>query len=165
MRLFINILLVGSLSITYAQKAKAKDGPIIKDFGKVYDIKNPDLNLKKGTTYKVLFDIYTDTDKAGTVNPLINTVARFLNMHGQNNISAKKMKVAFVVHGAAAKNVLKDATYEEKYNTENPNTAILKALKKADVDIYVCGQSLSARGFDQKEVSKHVQIARSAMTV
>lgn len=152
------------ISVGYSQKKEAKDGPIINGFGKTYKIKNPELNLQKDKEYKVIFDIYTDTNKEGTVNPLINTVARFLNMHAQNGVPAKNMKVAFVMHGAAAKNALNNETYQEKYQTDNPNLDLIKALKKADVDIFVCGQSLMSRGFPVKGLSKNVKLSLSALT-
>lgn len=164
MRFFLYILLFISFTAAYGQQSKAKDGPIIKNFGKVYDVKSPDLKLSKDAVHKVFFDIYTDSGKDGSMNPLINTVARFLNMHGQQGVSSRNMKVAFVIHGPAVKNILSDEAYQEKFEVNNPNTDILKALSKADVDIFVCGQSLSARGYKKKAVSKHVLVALSAMT-
>jgi intracellular sulfur oxidation DsrE/DsrF family protein len=155
---------VCSFSGIYAQKSETKAGPIIKKFGKVHKIKNPELNLQKDKEYKVIFDIYTDTKKEGAINPLINTVARFLNMHAQNGIPGKNMKVAFVMHGAATKNALNNEAYQDKYLKDNPNIDLIKALKKADVDIFVCGQSLKSRGFPVKGLSKNVKLSLSALT-
>jgi intracellular sulfur oxidation DsrE/DsrF family protein len=158
------LILICSFSGIYAQKSETIAGPIIKNFGKVYKIKKPELNLQIDKEYKVIFDIYTDTDKVDAVNPLINTVARFLNMHAQNGVPAKNMKVAFVMHGAAAKNALSNDAYQKKYQTDNPNLDLIKALKKADVDIFVCGQSVRSRNLPIDGLSKNVKLSLSALT-
>ena len=164
MRYIAILFLVYSFSGVYAQKNETKAGPVIKEFGKVYKIVNPELNLQKDKEYKVIFDIYTDSNKESAINPLINTVARFLNMHGQNGISATNIKVAFVMHGAAAKNALSDKAYNAKFKTDNPNTKLIAALKDANVDIFVCGQSFKSRGFEDASRSKNVKLSLSAMT-
>ncbi len=161
------ILLIGLFicySMSYGQESKSKSGPIIKNFGQVYKIKNFDLNLQKNKEYKVIFDIYTNTTKDGTINPLINTVARYLNMHAQNGIAAKNMKVAFVMHGTAAKDALNNDAYRKQFGIDNPNAKLITALRKADVDIYVCGQSYKSRGFPVKGISKDVKLSLSALT-
>ena len=64
---------------------------IIKDFGKVYKVESPDLLLDTNTEYKVIFDIYTDNTNGEKVNPLLNTVARFINMHTSQGVLLKNM--------------------------------------------------------------------------
>ena len=151
-------------SVTYAQEKKSESGPIIKNYGQVYKIENIELNLQKNKEYKVIFDIYTNSKKEGSINPLINTVARYLNMHAQNGILAENMKVAFVMHGAAAKDALSKEAYKKQFGIENPNAALIAALKEANVDIFVCGQSYKSRGFPIKGISKDVKLSLSALT-
>jgi len=148
----------------YGQKSESADGPIIEGFGKVYKIENIELNLQKDKEYKVIFDIYTNSPKEGAINPLINTVARYLNMHGQNGISADQMKVAFVMHGAAAKDALTIEAYKKKFGIDNPNAKLITTLKKANVEIFVCGQSYKSRGFPIEGISKDVKLSLSALT-
>ncbi len=151
-------------SISYGQKSTSKSGPVIKNFGQVYKIKNPDLNLQKNKEYKVIFDVYTNTTKKGAINPLINTVARYLNMHAQHGVPAKNMKVALVMHGKAAKDALTNDAYKKQFGVDNPNAKLITALRKADVDIFVCGQSYKSRGFPIKGISKDVKLSLSALT-
>ena len=153
-----------SFSGIYAQKPIAKSGPVINEFGKVYQIENADLTLQKDKVYKAIFDIYTNTDKKGAINPLINTVARYLNMHAQTGVSAENMKVAFVMHGKAAKDALSNEAYKELYNIDNPNAKLITALKEANVDIFVCGQSYKSRGLPIEGLSKDVKLSLSALT-
>ena len=164
MKNFLYIAILIAVSPVYGQKDISKAGPVIQDFGKVYHIENPDLNLQKDKEYKVIFDIYTNTKKEGAINPLINTVARYLNMHGQNGIAATNMKVAFVMHGAAAKDALSNEAYKKQFGVENPNAKLIAALKEAKVDIFVCGQSYKARGFPIEGISKYVKLSLSALT-
>ncbi|PYR42428.1 MAG: hypothetical protein DMF93_05945, partial [Acidobacteria bacterium] len=49
-------------------------------------------------------------------------------------------------------------------NRDNPNIAIIHALKEAGVDIRVCGQGLIGRKIDVKQVNPDVQIDLWAMT-
>ncbi len=147
----------------FSQENTSK-GPIFKNFGNVYKIKNPDLLLEKNKVYKIIFDVYTDGDILKEINPNINTVARFMNMHAQNGIKLKNMEIVLVLHGDAIKNALNNASFKKKYQLENPNSKLLAALKKADVKTYVCAQSLTYQGFDKKDLSKNVEMSLSALT-
>ena len=157
------ILFMCILSVK-AQAEKPKTGPIIDDYGASFAIKKADLTLEKGKEYKVIFDIYTDRSKEGKENPLLNTVARYLNIHAQQGIKAKNMKVVVILHGAATKNALSNKVYEKKYDAKNPNAELIEALRKEDVEIFVCGQSFLFSKFDLDEVSEHVKVSLSALT-
>ena len=98
------VILMASISITagYSQKNKTKMGPVFDDFGAVFSIEDADLLLEADKNYKVIFDVYTDSEKVDQMNPLINTVARFMNMHAQNGLTENQMEIVVVLHGAAA---------------------------------------------------------------
>ena len=164
MKKIIFLIMLICLKGMNAQEVEVKTGPIIENFGKVYQIENPDLLLKKDTEYKVIFDIYTDNSKDNDLNPLLNTVARFLNMHAQHGILAENMKVAVILHGAATKSALSDTAYQKLFSTKNPNSEIIHDLKKANVELYVCGQSYLAKGFQIDDKSANVKLALSALT-
>ena len=134
------------LTVSYSQENKTINGPVIKDFGQVYKIKNPDLLLDKNKKYKVIFDVYTDGKSNKKQNASINTVARFLNMHARNNIKTQNLDIVLVLHGAAPKNALSDKAFQREFKIDNPNTTLIKALNKADVKVYVCGQSFAPPG-------------------
>lgn len=152
------------ITISYAQKNGTKAGPVIKEFGEVYAIKDADLLLETNKKYKVIFDVYTDEKKAGNMNPLINTVARFMNMHGQNGVPEENMDLIIVLHGAATKNALSDKAYKKAFKGKNPNTELIEALTEKKVKVYVCGQSLISKGYDEQDVSDQVQVSLSALT-
>jgi intracellular sulfur oxidation DsrE/DsrF family protein len=60
--------------------------------------------------------------------------------------------------------VMSNEAYKERYNRDNPNIAIIHALRQAGVDIRVCGQGLLARKIDATQVNPDVQIDLWAMT-
>jgi intracellular sulfur oxidation DsrE/DsrF family protein len=161
--LLTSLFLLG-LSAEKLSAQETKSGPFLKEFGAVYAVPEADLTLEGDRTYKVLFDIYTDMGGEAAINPLLNAVARFLNMHGQTGLELEQMDVVVVLHGAGVKNVLNDKAYQKKFNTDNPNAELLRALNQAGVQLYVCGQSLNSRGYDRDDLAEPVKLSLSAMT-
>ena len=139
-------------------------GPIIKDYGKVWAIENPDFKVDTTRTYKAVFDIMNSPESHEAVNASIETAARFLNMHAQSGVPAKNLKIALVVHNKASKDVISDEAYEKKYGTNNPNSELIKALQDAGGEIIFCGQSSVSRGFPREDLIEGVQLSLSAMT-
>ncbi len=160
--LFIALLLIGQTRYGFAQDTQT--GPVLEEFGAVFAVPEADLNLDTNKTHKVIFDIFTDPGGEAEMNPLLNTVARFLNMHAQNGLDPEKMKVAVVLHGAGMKNALSDVSYRAKFGKENPNSALLSALEQAGVELYVCGQSMKSRGFSKEDLAAPIKLSLSAMT-
>ncbi len=158
------IILSLYLTISYSQENKTTKGPVIKYFGQVYKIKKPDLLLDKDKKYKIIFDVYSDGKHKKEINASINTVARFLNMHAQNDIKPKNLDIVLILHGAATKNVLSDKAFKREFKMLNPNTELIKALKKVNVDIFVCGQSFAFKGYARNDLSKNVELSLSALT-
>ena len=138
---------------------------IIQDFGQTFTVENPDLLLKNDKVYKIIFDVYTDSKDIDKVNPLINTVARFINMHTQTGVPLENLKIVVVLHGKATKDVLNNNSFKDKYENDNPNSELLAALKNANVNTYVCGQSFVYNKFMPEQLDKNVQMALSALTV
>ena len=157
--------LIAIPNLIYAQQKKKATGPIIKDFGTVYQVENPDFKTDTNRVYRVVFDIYNSPDDPSMLNSQINTLARFLNMHAQAGVPKENLKVAGVLHNKASKDALNNETYKEKYGVKNPNIPLLNALEEAGVDIYMCGQSINARGLDRKRLAKPIQVGLSAMTI
>ena len=158
------IITVASFTTSYSQKNKTETGPVFEDFGAVYSIDDADLLLDTDKNYKVIFDVYTDNKKPENMNPLINTVARFMNMHAQNGLSEDQMDIVVVLHGAAVKNALTEKTFKKTYKTKHPNADLISALVEKGVKIYVCGQSMKSKGYDAKDISEDVKISLSALT-
>lgn len=163
---FYHLVLCGILVISM-QKLCAQEsgsGPILEEFGAVYSIPDPELVLDSEKSHKVLFDIYTDQGGESKMNPLLNTVARFLNMHGQTGMRQEQMDVVVILHGAGVKNALNGEAYQKRFGRVNPNAGLLEALDGVGVDLYVCGQSLYSRGYRPEDLAAPMKLSLSAMT-
>ncbi|MEQ8514938.1 MAG: DsrE family protein, partial [Chromatocurvus sp.] len=94
----------------------------------------------------------------------MDSVARFLNMQVRAGTPLESLDMALIVHGGAAKDLLTDAAYRERFEVDNPNTGLLGGLAKAGVTIYLCGQTASYRGFAPGDLNPAVTMALSAMS-
>lgn len=149
----------------HGQPGQRVIGPVIQDYGPTFSVENPDFKTDPDKIYRVVFDIHDSPEDATTVNPMINTLARFLNMHVQAGVPLANLQVAGVIHNRASKDAMNNEAYREKFGVDNPNIPLMEALQAAGAEIYMCGQSISARKLDPKRLADPVQTALSAMTV
>ena len=139
-------------------------GPLIEKFGPVYDVGQPDFRTPTDLVYRAVFDVAPSPDAADEINPRIESVARFLNMHARAGVKPEQMKLVLVVHGSAGKDMLSSAAYKARFGVENPNEPLLAALRSSGVRVILCGQTASHRGFQREELAPGVEVALSAMT-
>ncbi|WP_108868322.1 DsrE family protein [Aquimarina aquimarini] len=151
-------------SIFSFSQQKTKKGTVITEYGQTYSVTNPDFKTNTQQDLKVVFDIGRTFGDSTKVNPLINTAARYLNMHVDAGVPEKKLQVAMVIHGSAAFDILTDTEYVAKYNIDNPNTPLISALAKKGVQIILCGQTAAYYNISKKDILPEIQIALSAMT-
>ncbi len=146
-----------------AQAEKKLVYPIIPNVGGVVPLPVAAEQPRKGA--KVVFDITADA-KSSDLNKGLERVARLLNLYGSAGRKASDVKIALVVHGEATKSVLTNDVYKSKFGTDkNPNLAVIGELRKAGVEVFVCGQALAYKGFERSEVSEGVKVASAALTV
>ncbi len=141
-----------------------KKGNVITEYGKTFTVVNPEYKTDTINNLKVVFDIGRTFADSSKVNPLINTAARFLNMHEEAGVSLEKLKVAMVIHGSAAHDILNNKNYKTKYGIDNPNTKLVSALSEKGVQIILCGQTAAYRKITKTQTLPEVQYALSAMT-
>ncbi|NNF18362.1 MAG: DsrE family protein [Flavobacteriaceae bacterium] len=156
------LALIFSVPMAWAQQAKA--GPVIKNYGKVHSITNPDFKTNTSLEFKVVFDVTTSPDNKEELNKSIETAARFLNMHAQAGVPVSQLSVAMVVHGSGTLNMIDNKAYEKRYGIQNPNEPLIRELLEHGVQIIQCGQSIYSRGVAREELIPGVQLALSAMT-
>ncbi|WP_439107459.1 DsrE family protein [Congregibacter sp.] len=157
-------LAVAAMTVSTVWAAEPTLGPVVPSFGPVMAPPPGSYNLDPDVHYKVSMDMYTTPDFPEDQNRHLISAARFLNMHARNGIPAESIEFALIVHGKAAKDLLTDEAYEERYNEPNPNTALLKELNAAKVPIYLCSQTAAFRGMAPEEFSPAVTMSLSAMT-
>ena len=151
-------------SIGAAEAESARAGPVIEKFGPVYEVVRPEFQTPNDLLYRAVFDVAPSPDAPGEINPRIESVARFLNMHARAGVSKDQMKLALVVHGAAGKDMLSSTAYKDRFGVENPNEPLIAALRSQGVRVILCGQTASHRGFQREELAPGVEVALSAMT-
>ncbi|MDH5643628.1 MAG: DsrE family protein [Gemmatimonadota bacterium] len=149
----------------YAQAPEAQLGPVIQNYGPVFDVLGIDVAAPTDHEYKVVFDVSQGGTEPEALNRYIVTVARFLNMHARAGVPVENMHLAIVLHGSAAKAALSHEAYRERYEIDNPNFELVAALREAGVRIYLCGQSAMSRGFMKEDLAPSVDLALSAMTM
>lgn len=151
-------LIIILLFSSYTVNAKR----LIEGYGDFKSV--PNTSFKTPTKLKAVFDVYTSDDDDEKLNRGINTVARYLNMHYAAGVKPKNMKAALVLHGAAGKDILTNAAYNERFIADNPNTELLQKLHEAGVEIIICGQTIEFRGYKREEILDFVDVSLSAIT-
>ncbi len=146
------------------EQQKPIKGPIITGYGPVFAIKNRAVKLPENFKYKVVFDVLNSPEDAEQLNRRIESIARFINMQAINGVKLKNMDIAAVFHGHAAKDLLNNKAYQEKYLFKNPNIELIEKLRKAGVKFYICGQSVRFGGFHKDDLLHPDDLALSAMT-
>ncbi|NNJ25342.1 DsrE family protein [Alienimonas chondri] len=145
--------------------------PVIEGHGGIVPL--PDAALQPRRNAKALIDITSD-QTSGSVLKGLDRAALILNQYAHAGVGPEQgMKMAIVLHGPAVTAALSDEAtaarakpyMRDKGVVENPHLDLLRQLKKAGVEIYVCGQNLSHLGIATTEVADVVTVAVSAATV
>jgi intracellular sulfur oxidation DsrE/DsrF family protein len=160
------LLLVALIATSFNYAQEAHSGKIIKDYGKIYEVTNPEFKTDTTAQFKVVFDVGRNFDNPEKPNSLIETAARFINMHREAGVPAKNIKVALVIHGSATNEILKNEFYQEKFPeiSVNPNAELISQLSNQGVQVILCGQAAASRKITKAEALPEVQIALSALT-
>jgi intracellular sulfur oxidation DsrE/DsrF family protein len=118
------------------------------------------------TDYKVVFADGQEAKNPGDVNPMLPTIATYVNTLGKYGVPAEHRHIVIMFHQRSADFdiVMTNEAYRERYNRDNPNIAIIHALKQAGVDIRACGQGLIGRKIDAKQLNPDIQADLWAMT-
>ncbi|MEZ6090812.1 MAG: DsrE family protein [Pirellulaceae bacterium] len=136
--------------------------PVIEGHGGVIQLPDAAMQPRDGT--KLLVDITQGGDPTKLNNAIVK-VAKFLNIYSGGGAKPASAQIALVFHGDATLAVLNSEAYAIAFDTEiNPNLELLRKLHEADVEMYVCGQSLISKGFSPDDTAVFVQTAVSALT-
>lgn len=160
--------LAAVLCLTASAVARQPSGdklvyPIVPNVGGVVPL--PDAAEQPRKRAKVIFEITADA-RPVDLNKGVERVARLLNLYGAAGLKASDVKIAMVLHGGATKSALSDAAYKQRSGAEkNPNLAVIAELRKAGVEVFVCGQALAYKGFRHSEVAEGIKVASAALSV
>lgn len=137
--------------------------PAIAGYGGVVALPNAVEQPRAGA--KVLLDVTADA-KPGEVNKGLERAARLLNLYQASGHKAGQVQVAIVLHGEATRVALKDDAWKTRFGADrNPNLPLIRLLRQAGVELFVCGQALNYKGYPEQEVLEEVPVAAAALTV
>lgn len=152
------------LSAPLHAQSRAVPGPMIHSAGAVFEIERPTFATPTDMEFKVVFELAAASSDPARLNPSINTVARYLNMHAQAGVPRERIRAAIVAHGPASWELVDDAAYREEHGTANPNATLIRELIESGVRVVLCGQSAASRGVPRDHLIDGVELALSAMT-
>lgn len=138
--------------------------PAIQSYGPVHVWPGVVLMPDKQTIYKAVFDVTQPSKDAKKVSPALDHVARAVNVFAAGGVPLDHMKFVVIVHGPATTDILNEKAYEAKFHAANPNLKVIDALRKAGVEVLVCGNALADLKFDPSEVNPQVKVALSALS-
>lgn len=133
---------------------------VAKDVAGAKELPDPKMD------YKVVFDIATGAkDPVKDVNPALPAIARYVNTLAKYNVPANHRHIAAVFHQGGTTAVMNSESFKARFNgQDNPNLAIIHALKEAGVDFRVCGQAILANKIDPKQVNTDIEVDLWALT-
>ena len=109
-------------------------------------------------TYKIVFDLADGPATPDKVNPGLRGVAEFINTLAKYNVPASHRIIAVVFHQKSTPAILINDEYRKRYNTDNPDIALVQAMKKAGVDFRVCGQAVLGNHIDPKTIQPEIEL-------
>ena len=128
-------------------------------------IPNAAVTPDKKRTYRAIYNATLAPREPSQLVPALNMAGGALNAFAATGVPPRNAKFAVVFHGPAIDGILDDAHYKAKHGVANPNLKVLTELKKAGVEVFVCGQSLVRENIDPKIISPDVTVASAAQIV
>jgi len=162
----ITIVLILASGAFGPARADSATAPLVPGYDAAKDLPGARELPDPKTDYKVVFADGQDAKNPGDVNPMLPTIATYVNTLGKYGVPAEHRHLVIMFHQRTPDIdiVMTNEAYQARYHRDNPNIAIIHALKQAGVDIRVCGQGLIGRKIDPKQVNPDVQIDLWAMT-
>ena len=115
-------------------------------------------------TYKALFDVTKGDPASDKVNAGLDHIARGINTFAAAGVPLNHLKFVVIIHGGVTPIALGEKAYAAKFGHPNPNLAVIADLKKAGVNVMVCGNALGDMDFTPAEVNPDIKVALSALT-
>ncbi|HVJ80510.1 MAG TPA: DsrE family protein [Planctomycetia bacterium] len=134
--------------------------PIIPVYGAVADVPGGAEPPRPGA--RVVLDVSRGANPV-SVNPGLDRAARLVNLYGASGLRAVDLQLAVVLHGEAATAALSESSHRARVGASNPNLPLLVVLRRAGVEVAVCGQTLARKGIRREELSGGLVVATSAM--
>jgi len=143
----------------------APKAPVIPEADGYVVIPNAAIPPRKDHVYKAIFDGTRFAAHPTELVPAINDVGAELNALSVAGVPEENAKFVVVFRGSAVDGILDDTHYRAKFGVTNPNLKVLSELKKAGVELFVCGQNLAFEKIDPKSLAPEVVVASDSFIV
>ncbi len=158
------VLPVAVAAETSAATNAAATVPAIASAGAIHALPQAAYQPDPTATYKIVFNLTREAKQPSQINPALERVARTVNLYTHAGVPLDHLKFVAIASGGATAAVLKDAQYQKQFGVANPNLAVIAELRKAGVDVAVCGQAIAERHYEYDWVDQRVTLALSALT-
>lgn len=158
----VAVMLAGQAVAAQWPEAKA---PVIPQADGYIDIPKAAVAPDPKRVYRAVWDATEKADAPDQILPALNMAGSELNAFAVARVPAKNVKFVVVFHGGGINGILDDAHYREKFGMPNPNLQVLSEMKKAGVELFVCGQNLAFAKIDPAWISSDVTVASDALIV
>jgi intracellular sulfur oxidation DsrE/DsrF family protein len=157
------VLLTASFVVAVEKSKPFFQFPKIAGHGKVVHLPKAAEQPRDGS--KICVDV-TAGGPADEVNPALEKVARFVNIYAGAGKEPAGCSITVVLHGDATAAALSDAAYTTYTDAgANPSLPLIRQLREADVEFFVCGQAMASKGYAADDAADDVKVAVSALTV
>jgi intracellular sulfur oxidation DsrE/DsrF family protein len=126
-----------------------------------HELPDPDMD------YKIVWGIGQGADDLKSeVNPALPTLARYVNTLAKWGVPEAKRNIIVMFHQRSDDFdiVMTNDAFKAKYGVDNPNIALISALKHAGVEFRACGQAVAGREIAAKDINPDIQVDLWAMT-
>lgn len=138
--------------------------PAIHGAGKMHALPEAAYQPDAKASYKVVFGLTGAASKPDQINPGLERVARTVNLYVAAGVPVQHLHFVAVASGGATAIALDDTHYRDQFGMANPNLPVIAELRKAGVDVAVCGQAMAEHGYPYDAIDAHVTLALSALT-
>lgn len=158
-RLFCIMSLLGCTTVALGATTQ-----VITAAGNYHPLPKAAYQPDPSATYKVVFSLTKGSDKPDQINPALERVARTVNLYASAGVPLDHLKFVAVAYGQATSLVLDDEHYKAQFGVANPNLSVIAQLRKAGIDVAVCGQAMAEHHYDNEWASKDVTLSLAALT-
>lgn len=161
------LFVLAVLTMTTGAGAQGKDELAVPGYAVAVDVRGAHELPDPALDYKIAWGIGQGAkDPAAEVNPTLPIIARYVNTLAKWGVPVAKRHIIVMFHQRSDDFdiVLSNAAFKKKYGKDNPNVALISALKKAGVEFRACGQAVAGRKIDAKDLNPDIQVDLWAMT-
>ncbi|MDQ6904242.1 MAG: DsrE family protein [Bacteroidota bacterium] len=117
--------------------------------------------------YKLIFEFTLNFKDSihKELNPGLVEIARVLNLHVASGIPLSHIHPVIVTHGPSLFSIENNATFQEKYKKDNPDSQLIMDLMKNGCKFIACGQAMMFHDIKKEELFPGVKVAVTAQVV